>query len=84
MCFKLLVALMVFSMVTPTHGSPAKPLLPFGVVDTHVHMATTTNGISYSWAHDPRTLDPPEQCPCRPPCACNMSAYIIVCALALG
>eukprot|EP01046_Picozoa_sp_COSAG06_P056414 COSAG06_NODE_10666_length_1640_cov_1.230370_1_plen_302_part_10 len=51
----------------------AAPLLPFGVVDTHVHMATTTNGINYSWAHDPSTLDPPQQCPCRPPCACNMT-----------
>jgi hypothetical protein len=62
-------------MATSVHRLAAQPLLPFGVVDTHVHMATTTNGISYAWAHDPSTLDPPEQCPCRPPCACNMSEF---------
>ena len=49
------------------------PLLPYGVVDCHVHMATPTNGITYGWAKDPASLDPPEQCPCRPPCACNMT-----------
>ena len=49
------------------------PLLPFGVVDTHVHMATPTNGIKYGWAKDPGSLSPPQACPCRPPCACNMT-----------
>jgi len=30
---------------------------------------TTTNGIEYTWT----VPTPPEKCPCRPPCACNMS-----------
>ena len=35
--------------------------------------ATTTNGINYSWGVVPSKLSPPQQCPCRPPCFCNMS-----------
>jgi len=47
----------------------AEPLLPFGVVDTHVHLMLTTNGINYTWTKP----TPPSNCPCRPPCSCNMS-----------
>jgi predicted TIM-barrel fold metal-dependent hydrolase len=55
------------------HHRAALPDLDYGVVDTHVHLMTTDNGIHYTWTVDPSKLDPPEACPCRPPCACNMS-----------
>eukprot|EP00729_Bicosta_minor_P003918 gene3918-32935_t len=58
---------------TPPGPAPPTPLLPFSIVDTHVHLSTTTNGINYTWARDPSKLSPPQQCPCRPPCFCNMS-----------
>ena len=47
----------------------SEPLLPFGIVDTHVHLMTTTNGLNYTWTKP----TPPQSCPCRPPCTCNMS-----------
>eukprot|EP00041_Stephanoeca_diplocostata_P023013 m.558318 g.558318 ORF g.558318 m.558318 type:complete len:687 (-) comp22198_c0_seq3:105-2165(-) len=47
------------------------PSLDFAVIDTHVHIASTTNGLDYLWAKDPGSLSPPQSCPCRPPCACN-------------
>jgi hypothetical protein len=54
------MALVVLSLVGVV-AAGRSPLLPFGVVDTHVHMATPTNGIKYGWAKDPSTLSPPEK-----------------------
>ena len=45
--------------------------LPYGVVDAHVHVVTSDNGIAYNWARDPSSLTPPRSCPCAPPCFCN-------------
>lgn len=55
----MLVALMVMMALSTLHG--------------WCEQATTTNGINYSWGVDPSKLSPPQQCPCRPPCFCNMS-----------
>ena len=41
--------------------------MPFDVVDAHVHLITTTNGVSYPWARP----TPAPACPCAPPCYCN-------------
>jgi len=54
---------------TPLKSDDTAPLLDFGVVDTHVHLMSTTNGINYTWTKPTE----PSACPCRPPCACNMS-----------
>ena len=50
--------------------SPLEPL-GFAVVDAHVHLINTDNGIDYLWAVAPSAMRPPRQCPCRPPCLCN-------------
>ena len=52
---------------------PSWRSINFGVVDTHVHLMNTRNNITYTWAKEPSKLVPPESCPCRPPCSCNMS-----------
>ena len=60
---------------TPTketnHGTTSLEPLPFDVVDAHVHLINTDNGIDYLWAVAPESLKPPQHCPCRPPCLCN-------------
>ena len=41
------------------------------VIDAHVHMVSSTNGLDYLWAQPPSSLSPPRTCPCAPPCMCN-------------
>jgi predicted TIM-barrel fold metal-dependent hydrolase len=64
-----MMALLLSAGATPS--PPAPPLVGFGVVDAHVHLMTTTNGLNYTWALDPATLSPPQRCQCAPPCNCN-------------
>ena len=50
-----------------TAENGAKPV----VIDAHVHMVSSTNGLDYLWAQTPSSLSPPRTCPCAPPCMCN-------------
>lgn len=38
---------------TPLLFDPTAPNLDFNVIDTHVHLASTTNGLDYLWAKNP-------------------------------
>jgi len=66
--------LLVLLLSVTSRGAQSSPgAIDFSVVDAHVHIMQTTNGLNYTWAADPNTLTPPQQCPCAPPCACNRS-----------
>ena len=49
--------LLVLLLSVTSRGAQSSPgAIDFSVVDAHVHIMQTTNGLNYTWAADPNTL----------------------------